>query len=133
MMLLTLFSHYADTEWDTPFWNFVKETHVKSDKHKFYERWLKDPKRSFYSRVNSVTLFHPPNWQLWLIQMGYPAHSDVSRIPKLELEAQQQEFTKQEYLRHIVSMSHSDAIETTNLGVDWFSKAMSRTDRDIML
>ena len=30
-------------------------------------------------------------------------------------------------------MSHSDAIETTNLGVDWFSKAMSRTDRDIML
>ena len=65
--------------------------------------------------------------------MGYPVHSDVSRIPKLELEAQQQEFIKQEYLRHIVSMSHSDAIETTNLGVDWFSKAMSRTDRDIML
>ena len=30
-------------------------------------------------------------------------------------------------------MSHSDAIETTNLGVDWFSKAMSRTDRDTMI
>ena len=126
-------SHYADTEWDTPFWNFVKETHVKSDKHKFYERWLKDPKRSFYSRVHSVTLFHPPNWQLWLIQMGYPTNVDLSRIPKLDLEAQQQDFNQQEHIRHIVSMSHSDAIETTNLGVDWWSKCMSRTDRETMI
>ena len=34
-------SHYADTKWDTPFWNFVKETHVKSDKHLWYEAWVK--------------------------------------------------------------------------------------------
>ena len=65
--------------------------------------------------------------------MGYPTNVDLSRIPKLDLEAQQQDFNQQEYIRNIISMSHSDAIETTNLGVDWFSKAMSRTDRDTMI
>jgi len=126
-------SHYADTEWDTTFWSWVKNTHVKSKKHLYYERWLKDPNRSFYSRVYSQTLFHPPNWQLWLIQMGYPTHSDLNRIPKLELEALQQGFDKDEHIRNIVSMPHSDAIETTNLGVIWYERFMSRHDRDSLV
>ena len=61
-------SHYADSKWDTPFWNFVKETHVKST-NIWYEAWLKDPLKSFIPSVDSMTLFHS-NWQLWLIPNG---------------------------------------------------------------
>ena len=122
-------SHYADTKWDTPFWNYVKETHVKSDKHLFYERWLKDPNRKFYTNVQSRTLFHPPNWHLWLIQMGYPVNVDLSYLNPIEIDFVMRDFLIAEQHRIHGSINHTDAIESTNIGCDWASRAMSRGDR----
>lgn len=122
-------SHYADTKWDTPFWNFVKETHVKSDKHVYYENWLKDPSRKFYTHVHSRTLFHPPNWQLWLIQMGYPVNVDLNYVNPMELEFMMREFHMAEEVRMWSSIPHLDAIEATNLGCDWYQRAAARGDR----
>ena len=113
-------SHYADTEWDTVFWNYVKEMHVKSEKHLWYEEWLKDPQRSFYSDVSSNTLFHPQNWQLWLIQMGYPVEKDLNRLSPMQIDFAMSEFKKAEEIRLRTSISHVNAIETTNMGLDWF-------------
>ena len=113
-------SHYADTEWDTAFWNYVKEMHVKSEKHLWYEEWLKDPQRSFYSDVSSNTLFHPQNWQLWLIQMGYPVEKDLNRLSPMQIDFAMSEFKKAEEIRLRTSISHVNAIETTNMGLDWF-------------
>lgn len=122
-------SHYADSEWDTPFWNYVKETHVKSEKHLWYERWLNDPKRKFYVNVDSRTLFHPPNWHLWLIQMGYPVNKDLSYLNPLEIDHIMRDFDTAELIRMRSSISHKDAIETTNMGLDWYQRAASRGDR----
>ncbi len=122
-------SHYADTEWDTPFWNYVKETHVKSEKHLWYEDWLKDPQRKFYTPVQSRTLFHPPNWHLWLVQMGYPVNVDLNYMPPQEIEFLLRDFQLAEEIRMHTSQSHIDAIESTNLGLDWLVLAQSRGDR----
>jgi len=122
-------SHYADTEWDTPFWNYVKETHVKSEKHLWYEDWLKDPQRKFYTPVQSRTLFHPPNWHLWLIQMGYPVNVDLNYMPPQEIDFLLHDFQKAEEIRMHTSLKHTDAIKSTNLGLDWFQLAQARGDR----
>ena len=122
-------SHYADTEWDTPFWNFVKETHVKSEKHLWYENWLKDPNRKFYTPVQSRTLFHPPNWHLWLIQMGYPVNVDLNYMPPQEIDFLLHDFQLAEEIRMHTSVTHIDAIKSTNLGLDWLQLAQSRGDR----
>lgn len=122
-------SHYADSEWDTPFWNFVKETHVKSEKHLWYERWLKDPQRKFYTNVDSRTLFHPPNWHLWLIQMGYPVNKDLSYLNPMEIDFIISDFIKAEEIRMMTSIDHVNAITTTNMGLDWYQRASMRGDR----
>jgi tryptophan halogenase len=122
-------SHYADTEWDTPFWNYVKETHVKSEKHLWYENWLKDPQRKFYTPVQSRTLFHPPNWHLWLIQMGYPVNVDLNYMPPQEIDFLIQDFKLAEEIRMHTSLKHTSAIESTNLGLDWLQLAHARGDR----
>ena len=118
-------SHYADSKWDTKFWNYVKESHVKSPRHLFYEDWLKDPERTFYSDVSSKTLFHPQNWQLWLIQMGYPVNVDLNRLSPMQTDFAMTEFLKSEEIRNMVSISHKKAIETTNMGYDWFKRCHS--------
>tara|TARA_B110000879_G_scaffold195187_1_gene263649 strand:+ start:60 stop:1592 length:1533 start_codon:yes stop_codon:yes gene_type:complete len=126
-------SHYADTKWDTPFWNYVKETHVKSEKHLFYEAWLKNPQRKFYTNVQSRTLFHPPNWHLWLIQMGYPVVKDLHYINPMEIDNTTNEFVKQEEIRLKTSVTHKDAIDTTNWGTDWWERASQRGDKGYLV
>ena len=121
-------SHYADSKWDTKFWNYVKEKHVKSERHLFYEDWLRDPKRSFYSDVSSKTLFHPQNWQLWLIQMGYPTNVDLNRLSPIQIDFAMQEFMNSEAIRNRLSIPHKDAIETTNMGYDWYQRCHSIGD-----
>ena len=102
-------SHYADSKWDTKFWNYVKESHVKSPRHLFYEDWLKDPERTFYSDVSSKTLFHPQNWQLWLIQMGYPVNVDLNRLSPMQTDFAMTEFLKAEEIRNMVNPTHHSA------------------------
>ena len=121
-------SHYADTEWDTKFWNYVKEMHVKSEKHLWYEEWLRDPRRSFYSDVYSNTLFHPQNWQLWLIQMGYPVSKDLNRVDPMQLDIAMADFLRAEEIRKRASISHINAIESTNLGMDWYKTSQGQKE-----
>lgn len=120
-------SHYADNEHDSKFWQFVRDTHVKSEKHLFYEKWLADPDRPFYTRTDTKTLFHPPNWQLWLIQMGYPVAKNLNNVPPYVVEKMMNDFKSAENIRKRTSISHSDAIYTTNEGVDWWQKSVERS------
>ncbi len=126
-------SHYADTKWDTPFWNYVKETHVKSDKHKWYETWLNDPTKKFYSSVDSTTLFHSPNWQLWLVQMGYPVNKDLSYLNPMDIDFIIHQFLLAEDIRMCSSISHKDAIDSTNMGADWWQRSAARSDRGTLV
>lgn len=116
-------SHYADSTWDTPFWNYVKERHKKSEKHLWYEQWLKDPNDTMYSKNATNTIFHPPNWQIWLIQMGYKTASDLRHVSPVEIDRKMFEFLHEEEKRQYTSLDHANAIEATNKGARWRNKA----------
>ena len=94
----------------------------------FYEDWVKDPKRSFYSDVSSKTLFHPQNWQLWLIQMGYPVSKDMNRVNPMHLDLVMSEFLRAEEVRKRTSISHINAIESTNMGMDWYKASQGQRE-----
>ena len=59
--------HYAYTEFDTPFWNWVKETHQMSDVHKWYKRLIKDGER--LPNDGKGFFFGGANWLCWCLQI----------------------------------------------------------------
>jgi hypothetical protein len=59
--------HYAYTEFDTPFWNWVKETHQMSDAHKWYKRLIKDGER--LPNDGKGFFFGGANWLCWCLQI----------------------------------------------------------------
>jgi len=61
--------------------------------------------------------------------MGYPVNKDLNYINPMQLDFLTQDFIKIEDIRMMTSMSHKDAIETTNLGLDWYQRAINRGDR----
>jgi tryptophan 7-halogenase len=64
--------HYSETEREEPFWKFVKQTHVLSDKQKFYIDQLTKERVTVPSKGKNTNFFCGENWSLWLIQLGYP-------------------------------------------------------------
>ena len=59
--------HYAYSDFDTPFWNWVRETHVMSDTHKWYKRLIEDGER--LPNDGKGHLFGGANWLCWLLQI----------------------------------------------------------------
>lgn len=63
--------HYDKAEHDTKFWNWVRETRVKSNRQKFFEESI----ASDYPLLpvgGQGYIFDGVNWICWLIQFGYP-------------------------------------------------------------
>lgn len=112
-------SHYADTERTSKFWDYVKDNHIKSEKHIYYEKWLKDPSRKFYTKNSHNTLFHPPNWQLWLVQMGYTVNKDMNYLDPMRIDQLMKEWDDHEDNMCKRSIPHLDAVELTNRGYQW--------------
>jgi len=62
--------HYAKPTKDTPFWNWVKETFVKSERQKFYEKQIQRTDVRLPIGGEGY-MFCATNWICWLVQMGY--------------------------------------------------------------
>jgi tryptophan halogenase len=62
--------HYAVSEKDTPFWNWVKETRFKSDIQKIFEEKLANQNPLPLNSKGAI--FTGANWFNWLVQLGYP-------------------------------------------------------------
>ena len=88
--------HYAKPTKDTKFWNWVKDTFVKSDMQEFYERQIQRTDVPL-PIISAGYLFCASNWICWLAQMGYkinPANDgldaefskEVMRTEHLEYE-----------------------------------------------
>ena len=60
--------HYADTERTEPFWQYVKERHIKSDIQLYYEDVCADPDKILFHlslpNVKDNRIFGPTNWIL---------------------------------------------------------------------
>lgn len=60
--------HYSHCKLDGLFWNYVRETHQKSELQKYYEDLIIDPS-SPTSRLQRHGFFSGENWTSWLIQL----------------------------------------------------------------
>jgi len=58
--------HYAHTDFDTPFWNFVKETHIPSETLLWYRRLIENGER--LPNDGKGHFFGGSNWLCWLLQ-----------------------------------------------------------------
>lgn len=61
--------HYDNQERESKFWNWVKETYIKSEKHRFYEYQMQRSDRPIISGPGS-RFFGLNNWICWLVQLG---------------------------------------------------------------
>ena len=66
--------HYADTERQEPFWQYVKSKWKSSDRMEHYKALLasKDPLSKMQDYIQDSRMVSATNWLLWLIQLGYP-------------------------------------------------------------
>lgn len=58
--------HYAYSDFDTPFWNFVKSTHIPSKTLLWYRRLIEDGER--LPNDGKGHFFGGANWLCWLLQ-----------------------------------------------------------------
>ena len=58
--------------------------------------------------------------------MGYPVNKDILNLNALQLNDINLDFARHEKIRGITSLSHADAIESTNLGCDWVARTQAR-------
>ena len=60
--------------------------------------------------------------------MGYPTSVDLNRLSPIQIDFAMQEFMRSEAIRNRLSISHKEAIETTNMGYDWYERCHSTGD-----
>ena len=65
--------------------------------------------------------------------MGYPVSVDLNYLPPQEIEFLMHDFALAEEIRMLTSIRHVDAIESTNLGLDWLQLAQARGDRGLLV
>jgi len=84
--------HYAKSNKNTKFWNWVRNTFVKSERQEFYESQMlrKDIRLPI---TGEGYMFSSSNWFCWLIQMGYPITSKADFYS----DEQSEEFLKSIY------------------------------------
>lgn len=111
-------AHYSNTQWDTPFWNHVKDTYVKSDKQKYYESWMKDVNRNFISPSRPDVIFSWSNWIAILIQLGYPVRKNLNYMGNQKVNLLLNSFIANENEKiYGENISHTKAIKMTNSGI----------------
>lgn len=59
--------HYAYTDFDTPFWNFVKNTHIFNNRHKWFQTAIVNG--DHLEREGRGHMFGGANWNCWLLQI----------------------------------------------------------------
>ena len=105
--------HYAKSTRTTPFWNYVKEHRVPSERELYYADLLKNPNKLIPNGCKDVgSYFSGESWGHWLIQLGYEVApkklpADAKTIEKLVMDTH----TRNEKYRGTMSPMHHEAIE----------------------
>lgn len=102
--------HYAYSDFDTPFWNWVRETHQMSDTHKWYKRLIENGDR--LPNDGKGFFFGGANWLCWLLQtennIAPTSNIDSETAEKIITDWESQMFTSEE---KPATISHKEAIE----------------------
>lgn len=59
--------HYANSDWDTKFWNFVNKEIIISERHKYFASFLQQGEK--LTRDGRGWFFGGANWNCWLCQI----------------------------------------------------------------
>jgi tryptophan halogenase len=105
--------HYANSNRQGAFWDYVRDTFKKSDTFEFYEKFMVNLNLPFNlcnDYVLDNRLFHATNWILWLIQLNYPVLKQV-RWPLERVKTLNDIFLNAEQQRVLASIPHADALE----------------------
>lgn len=119
--------HYAYTDFDTPFWNYVKENHVMSETHKWYKDLIERGER--LPNDGKGHFFGGANWLCWLLQIESniaPTKNISSETAKLIVDAWQEYMNGS--LEKLETVPHSEAIDNYALYLDM---TMNVSDKDI--
>jgi len=105
--------HYADTERDEPFWQYVKQNFRPSEKMLSYIDRLADPDMPMPLHEKNNNFFNGISWGTWLIQLGYPVvPRKVTGASLIDLEVFYEDFyKKREKYRHVWCRHHAEEIE----------------------
>ena len=60
--------------------------------------------------------------------MGYPVSKDMNRVDPMQLDIAMADFLRAEEIRKRASISHINAIESTNLGMDWYKTSQGQKE-----
>ena len=65
--------------------------------------------------------------------MGYPVNKDLSYLNPMDIDFIIHQFLLAEDIRMCSSISHKDAIDSTNMGADWWQRSAARSDRGTLV
>lgn len=103
--------HYEKVDRDDKFWKWVRETHVKSDRQRFYEDQLLRTDVPLPER-GSGFVFCASNWFVWLIQLGYKVNPAFDGLTSgRSLEELLYYHDNIESTRHTRSVKHVEYLE----------------------
>jgi len=111
--------HYALPTKESKFWNWVKETFIKSERQEFYESQMLKTTGDL-PITGSGYMFCGSNWICWLIQMGYkinPSNDGVTDQASLDVLLRNKKNEKQ---RVAASLPHLDYIESLKSRKNWY-------------
>lgn len=101
--------HYDNVDQESKFWNWVKETRIKSDRQKFFENSMAS-NEPLLPVGGQGFVFDGVNWICWLTQLGYPV-SSKSGVPKEVVEKHIFDHRSTELNRHVEGRDHYDYVE----------------------
>lgn len=105
-------AHYDRNERTTPFWNYVKEKFVPSDRMKHHIALVEKSTNVLSYRGRFTTIFNGVNWSSILIQMGFSvAPRDLPINPEYAREILIKNYIRSDKHRSISGLHHSSEID----------------------
>lgn len=111
--------HYENVERDEPFWKWVKETWVKSDRQKHFEEQLLCTDRHLPISGFGY-MFCASNWVCWFMQLGkkmMPANDGISKEQALTDMLRWREFEESRKTRSVPHRTYISELNKNNNGI----------------
>jgi len=105
-------AHYDRNERTTPFWNYVKNKFVPSERMKHHLALVGKSTNALSYRGRFNTIFNGVNWSSILIQMGFPvAPRNLPMSPEYAREILIKNYIRNEKHRSVGGLHHSSEVD----------------------
>ncbi len=116
--------HYSKSYKDTPFWNYVRETYVPSERIKTVENILKE-ELLYFRHQKPDAIFPGSNWVTWMIQLGYDVNTSIDFDSKMLEDSLIRNHERVEKFRSSWSVDHESHIKRIEMynGINCYTTA----------